>query len=152
MVWILESTTGWARVKELLGERVDFRLANVVQMPLPPKGRRRKTDKVDTARIQREHLNGNLPLAYQPPAKWRQLRRLVAFRERLVARRTSLRNWINRYLAHETWFDRTGLWSPAGQIRLGKLLVRLPHTDKVIIEQKLAELGRSRGAVESCLG
>ena len=142
VVWIQESTTGWARVKELLGKRVDFRLANVVQMPLPPKGRRRKTDKVDTARIQREHLNGNLPLAYQPPAKWRRLRRLVAFRERLVARRTSLRNWINRYLAHETWFDRTGLWSPKGQRRLGKLLKRLPGTDKVIIEQKLAELGR----------
>ena len=28
-----------------------------------------------------------------------------------VNRRTALRNWINRYLAHETWFDRTGLWS-----------------------------------------
>ena len=58
VVWIQESTTGWARVQELLRNRVDFRLANVVQMPLPPKGRRRKTDKVDTARMQREHLNG----------------------------------------------------------------------------------------------
>jgi transposase len=96
LVWIQESTTGWARVQELLGDRVDFRLANVLQMPLPPKGRRRKTDKVDTARMQREHLNGTLPLAYQPPAEWRQLRRLVAFREGLVARRTALRNWINR--------------------------------------------------------
>ena len=142
VIWIQESTTGWARVQELFGKRVDFRLANVVQMPLPPKGRRRKTDKVDTARMQREHLNGTLPLAYQPPAKWRQLRRLVAFRERLVARRTSLRNWVNRYLAHETWFDRTGLWSPKGQRRLEKLLSRLPRTDKVIVEQKLAEMDR----------
>ena len=142
VVWIQESTTGWARVQELVRNRVDFRLANVIQMPLPPKGRRRKTDKIDTARMQREHLNGNLPLAYQPPAKWRRLRRLVSFRERLVARRTSLRNWINRYLAHETWFDRTGLWSPEGQKRLGKLLDRLPGTDKLIIQQKLLEMGR----------
>jgi transposase len=142
VVWIQESTTGWARVQELLGDRVDFRLANVLQMPLPPKGRRRKTDKVDTARMQREHLNGTLPLAYQPPAEWRQLRRLVAFREGLVARRTALRNWINRYLAHETWFDRTGLWSPEGQKRLEKLVSRLPGTDKLVIEQKLAELAR----------
>ena len=37
-------------------------------MPLPPKARRRKTDKIDTARMQREYLNGNLPLAYQPSA------------------------------------------------------------------------------------
>ena len=68
VVWIQESTTGWARVKELLGDRVDFHLANVLQMPLPPKARRRKTDKIDTARMQREYLNGSLPLAYQPPA------------------------------------------------------------------------------------
>src|SRR5689334_12057642 len=52
--WVQESTTGWARVQALLGKRVDFQLANVLQMPLPPKARRRKTDKVDTARIQRE--------------------------------------------------------------------------------------------------
>jgi transposase len=111
-------------------------------MPLPPKGRRRKTDKIDTARIQREHLNGSLPLAYQPPAQWRQLRRLVAYREGLVNRRTAVRNWINRYLAHETWFDSTGLWSPTGQKRLRTLLKHLPRTDALIIAQKLDELSR----------
>jgi transposase len=145
VVWIQESTSGWARVQELLLDRVDFRLANVLQMPLPPTGRRRKTDKIDTARIQREHLNGNLPLAYQPPASWRQLRRLVAFREGLVSRRTAVRNWINRYLAHETWFDRTGLWSATGQERLRALLEQLPRTDAVVIGQKLDELTRLEG-------
>ena len=101
-----------------------------------------ETDKIDTARIQREYLNGNLPLAYQPPAQWRQLRRLVCYREGLVNRRTALRNWINRYLAHETWFDRTGLWSPRGEKRLRALLKHLPRTDAVIIGQKLDELAR----------
>jgi transposase len=140
--WIQESTTGWARVQELLGDRVQFRLANVLQMPLPPKGRRRKTDKVDTARIQREYLAGTLPLAHQPPAAWRQLRRLVAYREGLVSRRTAVRNWIDRYLAHETWTDRTGLWSPKGQARLRALLGQLPRTDALIIGQRLDELTR----------
>jgi len=121
---------------------VQFDLANVLQMPLPPKARRRKTDKVDTARMQREYLAGTLPLAYQPPAEWRRLRRLVAYREGLVSRRTALRNWIDRYLAHETWFDRTGAWSPKGQQRLRALLADLPDTERVIIEQKLAELAR----------
>jgi len=142
VVWIQESTSGWARVKELLLDRVDFRLANVLQMPLPPKGRRRKTDKIDTARIQREHLNGSLPLAYQPPAQWRQLRRLVAYREGLVNRRTALRNWINRYLAHETWFESMSRWSPTGQKRLRSLLKHLPRTDALVIGQKLDELKR----------
>ena len=34
VVWIMESTTGWARVKDLLGDRVRFVLANILQMPL----------------------------------------------------------------------------------------------------------------------
>jgi transposase len=142
VVWIQESTTGWARVQQLLADRVQFDLANVLQMPLPPKARRRKTDKVDTARMQREYLAGTLPLAHQPPAAWRQLRRLVAYREGLVSRRTAVRNWIDRYLAHETWTDRTGLWSPKGQARLRTLVGQLPRTDALIIEQKLSELTR----------
>jgi len=100
VAWVQESTTGWARVQALLGGQVDFQLANVLQMPRPPKAHRKKTDKVDTARLQREFLAGTLPLAHQPPAEVRQLRRLVAWRENLVNRRTALRNWINRYLAH----------------------------------------------------
>ena len=142
VVWLQESTTGWARVQELLGSRTEFLLANVLQMPLPPKARRRKTDKVDTARLQREYLTDQLPLAHQPPASWRQLRRLVAFRENLVSRRTALRNWINRYLAHETWEERIGLWSAKGQRRLRALLSSLPATDAVILKAKLDELER----------
>jgi transposase len=142
VIWTQESTTGWARVQELLAQRVEFNLANVLQMPLPPKARRRKTDKVDTARMQREYLAGTLPLAHQPSPAWRQLRRLVAYREGLVSRRTAVRNWIDRYLAHETWFDRTGLWSPKGQQRLRALLGSWPRTDRVIIEQRLNELTR----------
>jgi transposase len=140
VVWIQESTTGWARVQQLLTDRVEFRLANVLQMPLPPKGRRRKTDKIDTARLQREFVAGSLPLAHQPPPDWRQLRRLVAYRENLVSRRTALRNWINRYLAHETWADRTGLWSAKGQQRLRALLPSLPATDALVVSAKLDEL------------
>ncbi|HEV3260158.1 MAG TPA: IS110 family transposase [Gemmataceae bacterium] len=140
VIWVQESTTGWARVQELLGERVEFLLANVVQMPLPPKGRRRKTDKIDTARLQREYRNGELPLAYQPPPAWRQLRRLVACRENLVSRRTALRNWVNRYLAHETWTERAGLWSAKGRRRLATIVAGLPARDRLVVSLKLAEL------------
>jgi transposase len=151
VVWIQESTTGWARMKELLGSRVEFQLANVLQMPLPPKARRRKTDKIDTARMQREHLAGNLPLAYQPPPEWRQLRRLVAFREGLVNRQTAVRNWINRYLAHETWYDRTGLWSAKGRQHLRRFVETLPRTDALVLGQKLDELDRLREQLKVAL-
>jgi len=138
VIWIQESTTGWARVQGLLGTQVEFLLANVVQMPLPPKARRRKTDKIDTARLQREYRNGELPLAHQPTAWWRQVRRLVGVRENLVSRRTALRNWINRYLAHETWESRMGLWSQKGQRRLRALA--LPRLDRQILDWKQTEL------------
>ena len=140
VIWVQESTTGWARVKATLGAGVEFHLANVLQMPLPPKARRRKTDKVDTARLQREYLNGSLPLAHQPPAWWRQVRRVVAYRENLVARRTAVRNWINRYLAHETWDERVGLWSAKGRRRLQTLVAGWPGRDALVASAKLREL------------
>jgi transposase len=142
VTWIQESTTGWPRVQVLLDGQVQFLLANVVQMPLPPKARRRKTDKVDTARLQREQLAGTLPLAHQPPLAWRQLRRLVTLRENLVSRRTALRNWINRYLAHETWEERSGLWSVKGQAWLRQWLTKLPDLDRLVLTAKMDELER----------
>ena len=154
VVWIQESTTGWARVQDLLGRRVVFQLANVVQMPLPPKARRKKTDKVDTARLQREYRQGQLPLAYRPPAWWRQVRRLVALRENLVNRRTALRNWLNRHLAHETWAERRNLWSQRGRRRLQALAEQMPRWDRLVWQTKLAELdqlGQHLQQVEAAL-
>jgi hypothetical protein len=88
---------------EALGEQVEFVLANVLQMPLPPKAYRRKTDKIDTGRIQREYLNGSLPRSYQPTIWWRQVRRLVDSRQDLIERQTAVKNWIRHFLYHETW-------------------------------------------------
>jgi transposase len=142
VVWIQESTTGWARVESLMQKKAIFQLANVLQLPRPPKAHRRKTDKVDTARLLREYRQGNLPLAHRPPAWWRQVRRLAALRENLVSRRTALRNWIGRYLAHETWVERTGLWSKRGRRRLQTLADQAPRWDRLILETKTAELDR----------
>jgi transposase len=139
-IWIMESTTGWARVGQLIGNILDVRVANVLQMPLPPKAYRRKTDKIDTGRILRECLNGSLPLAHQPTSPLRALRRLVAARENLVARRTAVRNWIDRYLAHETWHQRTGLWSNKGMQTLRRFADACDEPDKTIIHIKLTEL------------
>lgn len=140
VVWIQESTSGWARVQALLQGQVKFVLANVVQMPRLPKGHRHKTDRTDTARILREYRNGSLPQAHQPADWWRQIRRLVCLRENLVQRRTALRNWINRYLAHETWESRVGLWSHQGMARLRRYAVGLPEWDRIVFDTKLTEL------------
>jgi transposase len=138
VVWIMESTTGWARVKELIGSRVGFVMANVLQMPLPPKAYRRKSDKIDTGRILREFLNGSLPQSYQPAARWREVRRLVDSRQDLVERQTAVKNWITHFLHHETWADREGLWTQKGLRRLRGL--RLSASDRMVLNLKLQEL------------
>jgi transposase len=138
VVWIMESTTGWARVKDLIGSRAEFVLANVLEMPLPPKARRRKTDKIDTGRLLREYLNGKLPRSFQPPAWCRQARRLVDVRHELVSRQTAVRNWIGSLLHHETWYVRTNLWSEKGLERLRKM--ELPDSDRELVKLKLEQL------------
>src|SRR5205823_8349894 len=68
------------------------------------------------------------------------VRRVVGYRENLVARQTSLRNWINRYLAHETWVDRSKLWSQRGHRRLRAVLADQPPRDAAVALGKLDEL------------
>jgi transposase len=152
VVWIMESTTGWARVKELIGSRVQFVMANVLQMPLPPKAYRRKTDKIDTGRILREFLNGSLPRSYQPDLRWREVRRLVDSRQDLVKRQTAVKNWITHFLHHETWADRKGLWTQRGLKRLQAL--RLSAGDRAVLDfklQELEQLAQRRGQMEAAM-
>lgn len=146
VVWIMESTTGWARVKDLLGERAQFVLANVLQMPLPPKAKRRKTDKIDTMRMLREYRNGSLPRAFQPVAELRQVRRLVDCRMDLTHRQTALKNWISHYLSHETWSGTGNLWSGKGRTRLKSL--SLPGSDALVMKMKVTELEQVRELLE----
>jgi transposase len=149
VIWIMESTTGWARVKELIGSRVQFVLANVLQMPLPPKAYRRKSDKIDTGRILREFLNGSLPQSYQPTAWWREVRRLVDSRQDLVERQTAVKNWVTHLLHHETWYDREGLWTQKGMKRLRSL--KFSASDRMVLDfklQELEQLAQRRGEME----
>ncbi len=139
VVWIMESTTGWARMQALVGDRASFILANVLQLPLPPKARRRKTDKLDTARLMREYLHGSLPRAFRPDETWRQARRVVSLREDLIGRRTELRNQVKAYFAHETW-EATELGSIKGMTRLKGLIASLPQSDQFFVKMKVEEL------------
>jgi transposase len=149
-VWVMESTTGWARVKDLLGESVEFVLANVLQMPLPPKARRRKTDQIDTGRILREYLHGSLPTSFQPSEWWRQVRRVVDSRQDLVERQTALKNWIVSLLHHETWQGWENLWSGQGQARLAGM--PLAAGDRELVALKMEQrppLSRQQEQVEA---
>ena len=140
IVWIMESTTGWARVKDLIGKRATFVLSNVLQMPLPPKARRRKSDKIDTGRILREYLHGELPVSFQPSLWWREVRRVVDYRQDLVERQTAIKNWIGSLLHHETWEERSNLWYEKGLKRLQAM--NWSGSDRMLVDLKLQELDR----------
>jgi transposase len=138
VVWIMESTTGWARVKQLVGPKVRFVVANVLRMPLPPKAYRRKSDKIDTGRLLREYLNGSLPQSYQPAMWWREVRRIVDSRQDIVERQTAVKNWISHFLHHETWKKRDGLWTQKGMRYLRR--IKLSDSDRMLMHIKLTEL------------
>ncbi len=143
VVWIMESTTGWARVKQLIGHKVRFVVANVLRMPLPPKAYRRKSDKIDTGRLLREYLNGSLPQSYQPTMWWREIRRIVDSRQDIVERQTAVKNWISHFLHHETWKKRTGLWTQKGMRYLRR--IKLSDSDRMLMNIKLTELEQLAG-------
>jgi len=143
LIWIQESTTGWARMKALLANRVDeFVLANTLKLPKRPKDHRRKTDRGDTQRILHEYLLNRLGVADQPDQELREARRLVSYREDLVSRQTALKNWINRYLAHETWEDRSNLWSGRGRKRFQKFVTEQSTIDQLVLQERLDELDK----------
>jgi transposase len=74
----------------------------------------------------------------------------VDCREDLVRRQTAVKNWITSLLAHETWADRDGLWSPVGLKRLAAL--KLPASDRFVLDIKLdrlAHLGQWISQVEA---
>jgi hypothetical protein len=116
VVWVMESTTGWARVKDLLEGKARFVLANVLAMPLPPKARRKKTDKIDTGRLLREYESGRLPASFTPNRWWREVRRLVDFRQDLVEQRCGLIPARRRKRQRQGDGPRAGRASPAPHV------------------------------------
>src|SRR5262245_11629879 len=75
VVWLQESTTGWARVRAAIGKRAEVGVANVWQLPLPRKGPGGKTDDEDAARRERGHRPGCSGSASTANCRWRTSRR-----------------------------------------------------------------------------
>jgi transposase len=113
---------------------------------LPPKGRRRKTDKIDTGRLLREYQHGELPQSFQPSVWWREVRRLVDCRQDLVERQTALKNWVGSLLHQETWEERKNLWSGRGLERLAAL--PLAAGDRMLVELKREQLSQLAAQVQ----
>jgi hypothetical protein len=136
----------WARVQEILGNKVKFHLANVVKMSRLPKGHRNKTDRTDTARMLREYRNGSLPQAHQPSPWWRQMRRLVGMGENLAVRYgRCIAVWGNQSLRVNVYATSEGVGTRTQDLRIkSPLLYRLSYASKYVIKKDLCKLLRSR--------
>jgi transposase len=69
---------------------------------------KRKTDRDDAYKLIRMYLLGELPTVHMPALESREYRALVAFRQRLIERRTTIRNHIRAL------FQAQGLELPPG--------------------------------------
>lgn len=70
---------------------------------------KRKTDRDDAYKLIRLYQLGELPTVHMPPPESRELRALVAFRQRLIERATAIRNHIRAL------FQAQGINLPSGQ-------------------------------------
>ena len=81
---------------------------------------KRKTDRDDALKLAKLSAVGQLPLVNLPDASTRQWRALIAYRAKLVGRRTAIKNSIRAMVdrqGHWTAFGRAG-WTSEGMQRL----------------------------------
>ncbi|HEY2154928.1 MAG TPA: IS110 family transposase [Isosphaeraceae bacterium] len=126
---------------------------------------KRKTDRDDALKLVRLHRMNALPTAHMPPPEVRQRRSLVAFRQRLIAERTAIRNHVRavfqaRGLAlppgHRAWSAAAraewgGAYArPIGECSPAELWRGELHVDLALLEAleaQVAEVEKALGAL-----
>lgn len=133
---------GWiADLAESLG--IEIQVANPYHDAWRWKNVRRKTDRDDALRLAQMSSLGNLPMVHMPKKATRQWRALIAYRYKLVSRRTAIKNSIRSIL------DQQGIAWPSG--RAGWTLQTLKKLDTYLIEideTTTAELWRIQISLE----
>jgi transposase len=152
---VLEATTNaWTLYDQLAPLVQEVKIAHPLLVKLISSARV-KTDTRDTLHLARLLAAGLIPTVWVPPAPVRELRLLVAHRQRLVRQRTQAANRLHSVLhAHqiapppgrlgtagqETWWDQL-LLSPMERLRVQQELTLLQAAEH-LIEAVDAELAR----------
>lgn len=102
------SSAGWVcDLCKALG--VEVQVANPNHEGWRWKNVKRKTDRDDALKLAKLSAVGQLPTVNLPDARTRQWRALIAYRSKLVGRRTAIKNSIRSLL------DRQGHWAAVGR-------------------------------------
>ncbi len=113
-------------------------VANVNEEPWKWRNTKRKTDRDDALRLAKLAAAGDIVPVHLPEERVRQWRLLVAYRTRLVQRRTAMRNQIRSILDREgiLWLPGWKGWTRAARADLARLTV-IPE-----VSDPLAEMWR----------
>lgn len=118
-------------------------VVNAADVPLKDKEKKNKTDKVDSRRLARGLMNGDLSAIYIPTDKQREDRTLVRSRYSFVQKQTRVKNQIKSFLAfygiHITEEEGAKHWSN-NYIRWLESLSIKHESSKKALEMYLSEL------------
>jgi transposase len=107
---VIEVCTAAGWVADLVRAReIELEVANPTHDAWRWKNVKRKTDRDDALKLAQLSAMRQLPTVHTPERRVRQWRSLIAYRQRLVRRRTAIKNHIRAVL------DRQGLPWPAGK-------------------------------------
>lgn len=123
------SQAGWiADLAEAVG--IEIQVANPNHEAWRWKNVRRKTDRDDALRLAQMSDAGVLPLVHMPKKATRQWRNLIAYRYKLVSRRTAVKNSIRSILDQQgmAWPSGRAGWTQQTLSKLKAYLVNLAET------------------------
>jgi transposase len=162
---LFETSTAAGWVHDLCGELgLPCQVVNPLGEAWQWKKVKRKTDRDDALKLVRLYRMGALPTVHMASPEVRQKRSLVAFRQRLIAKRTALRNHVRavfqaRGLAlppgHRAWTAAAraewgrGYAKPLGECSPGELWKGELHVDLALLEAMEAQVAQVEKALDA---
>lgn len=117
---------GWiADLAEAIG--IEIQVANPYHDAWRWKNVRRKTDRDDALRLAQMSDLGSLPTVHMPNKAIRQWRNLIAYRYKLVSRRTAIKNSIRSILDQQgiSWPSGRAGWTKKTLVKLEEYLINI---------------------------
>jgi transposase len=107
---------------------------------------KKKHDRVDAAKLAKLLYLGEVPAVHVPGMDVRGWRKLIEFRQRLLARRVASKNRIRSVLRANGVAAPRGLWTKKGLAWLEGL--ELPAAEKLAVQMEVEALGELTGRIK----
>jgi transposase len=106
---------------------------------------KKKHDRVDSQKLAKLLYLGEVPQVHVPNVDVRQWRKLIEFRQRLLGRRTAVKNQVRAILRGNDVESKRWQWTKKAMKWLGEL--ELPTGEKLAMDMALEEVGQLNGRI-----